>query len=412
MKIKKIYPCVIGLGYVGLPLFLQIQKKFETIGFDINKQRIKQLNNKFDINNEFKKKNLIKQNSSKFVYELRKIKKCNFYIICVPTPLKNKNIPNLDSIKKSCILIGKVLNKDDIVFLESTVYPGVTEKVCAPIIEKVSKLKKNIDFHIGYSPERINPGDNVHKVNKIKKIVSCKTRNLTIKSIILKIYKSVTKKIIYSKKIQETETAKLIENIQRDLNIALMNEIYLACEKLKINFFEVKRLAETKWNFKKFSPGMVGGHCLPVDPYYFTYLMKKNNFKTKIISAGRDINNNIYKFVEKKIIEKINILGKNINNSKILLMGLAYKENISDIRNSISLKIFKILKMKYAGIYAYDPHLHNKKNQISNSLYNLKNKDFDLVVILVNHKIFKRKIYDFKKNNTPILDIFGSLKNN
>jgi nucleotide sugar dehydrogenase len=189
-----------------------------------------------------------------------------------------------------------------------------------------------------------------------------------------------------------------------------MNEIYLACEKLKINFFEVKRLAETKWNFKKFSPGMVGGHCLPVDPYYFTYLMKKNNFKTKIILAGRDINNNIYKFVEKKIIKKINTLGKKINNSKILLMGLAYKENISDIRNSISLKIFKILKMKYAGIFAYDPHLHNNKIQISNSLYDLKNKDFDLVVILVNHKIFKRKINSFRKNNTPILDIFGSLK--
>ena len=412
MKIKKIYPCIIGLGYVGLPLFLQIQKKFETIGFDINQKRINQLNNKFDINNEYKKKNLIKKNSSKFVYEPNKIKKCNFYIICVPTPLKNKNIPNLDSIKKSCILIGKVLNKDDIVFLESTVYPGVTENFCAPIIEKVSKQKKNIDFHIGYSPERINPGDKLHKVNKINKIVSCKTRNLTIKSIILKVYKSVTKKIVYSKKIQETETAKLIENIQRDLNIALMNEIYLACEKLKINFFEVKRLAETKWNFNKFSPGLVGGHCLPVDPYYFTYLMKKNNFKTKIISAGREINNNIHNFVEKKIINKIDKLGKNINNSKVLIMGLTYKENVSDTRNSIPLKIFKLLKKKYAGIFAFDPHSYKEKIQVSNLLDNLKNKYFDLVVLLVNHKIFRKKISNFKRNNTPILDIFGYLKNN
>ena len=297
---NKTIPCIIGLGYVGLPLFIEIQKKFKTIGFDTNKKRITELKKKIDKNLEHKKKDLILKNNSYFTNKIDYIKKSNFYIICVPTPIFKNQIPNLVPVKKACEILGKIIKKNDIIILESTVYPGVTEKFCVPILEKKSGLKNNKDFFTGYSPERINPGDKSHSINKIKKILSFNNIGNSKKKIIVDVYKCVSKSLIYSKKIQESETAKLIENIQRDLNIGLMNEILQTCDKLKIDFQEVLRLAKTKWNFCNFQPGLVGGHCLPVDPYYLSYIAKKNNYKTSIILAGRNMNNNMVKFVKKK----------------------------------------------------------------------------------------------------------------
>lgn len=408
---NKTIPCIIGLGYVGLPLFIEIQKKFKTIGFDTNKKRITELKKKIDKNLEHKKKDLILKNNSYFTNKIDYIKKSNFYIICVPTPIFKNQIPNLVPVKKACEILGKIIKKDDIIILESTVYPGVTEKFCVPILEKKSGLKNNKDFFTGYSPERINPGDKSHSINKIKKILSFNNIGNLKKKIIVDVYKCVSKSLIYSNKIQESETAKLIENIQRDLNIGLMNEILQTCDKLKIDFQEVLRLAKTKWNFCNFQPGLVGGHCLPVDPYYLSYIAKKYNYKTSIILAGRNMNNNMVKFVKKKIIERIkknNLLNKKF---KILILGLTYKANVADFRNSLALKIYFILKKTYKNVYAFD-HFYlekQKKIKVERNINNLKK--YDLIIPLVNHDKIKKKIIMLTKKNSKILDIFGFYKN-
>jgi len=346
-------PCVIGLGYVGLPILLNLSKKFRTIGFDANKKRITDLRNSKDTFNEFKKKDFVKKKFF-FTNNIFKIKNANFYIVAVPTPiLKNKN-PNLAHLKNVSEEISKILKRGDIIFFESTVYPGVTNNICKIIIEKKSKLIEGKDFFIGYSPERVNPGDNNHSLKRIDKILAY-PHKFKLKEII-SLYKNLAKKIIFTKNIEEAETAKVIENIQRDVNIGLMNEIYTVCKKLDINFYNVFNLAATKWNFIKYKPGLVGGHCLPVDPYYLSYISRINKFKTKIILAGRNINNsmekNIYNEISKLISKKI------FKNKKILLCGLTYKENVADLRNSMQLEIFKKLnknKVRELG------HFLNKK---------------------------------------------------
>ena len=269
---KQIYPCVIGLGYVGFPIFKELIKKFKVNGFDINKKRITELKKGID-NNETIRKKFFLPNRNKITNSLNDIRKSNFFIICVPTPIFKNNKPDLTLLIKATKNIAKIIKKDDIIFFESTVYPGVTRKICLPIIEKYSSLKEGQDFHIGYSPERINPGDKTHKINNISKIVAFE--NKKIKNRVLEVYKSITNKIIISNNIEEAETSKVIENIQRDLNIGLMNEIYKVSKKINIKFENVIKLAKTKWNFIEFNPGLVGGHCLPVDPYYFSFLAKK-----------------------------------------------------------------------------------------------------------------------------------------
>ena len=267
--------CVIGLGYVGLPICLKSSYKFKTVGFDTNKLRIKNLNKKFDQNNEYKKKDFSNKNLT-FADKIYKIKNCNFFIICVPTPVKKNNNPDLAPIENSFNTISKILKKGDIIVLESTVYPGVTNKF-TKILEKRQKLKNDKDFFICYSPERINPGDKKKNLTNINKIIALNTKNKKIKDKVKKVYNNFCKKLIITNHIKEAETAKVIENIQRDLNIALFNEILMICDKLNLNFSEVVRLARTKWNFINFQPGLVGGHCLPVDPYYLSYIAKKIN---------------------------------------------------------------------------------------------------------------------------------------
>ena len=324
MKNRIIKPCIIGLGYVGLPLFLKLHKKINTIGYDSNYLRIKELKSHLDRNNEFKKKDLILKKNSSITSDYKKTKHCNFFIVAVPTPVLKNNRPDLTYLKKSCETIGKVLKKNDIVFFESTVYPGITENYCGKILQKISGLKLDIDFFIGYSPERINPGDKKHSIDKVVKIISA--NKFSTLEVGKKIYKKVVKKVVINKNIKEAESAKVIENIQRDLNIGLMNEIYKVCESSRINFENVINLASTKWNFIKFNPGLVGGHCLPVDPYYYSHFAKSYGVSTEILLAGRRVNNSMFKFIFQKIKYELKKNGLKLNKSKILLLGSSYKK--------------------------------------------------------------------------------------
>ena len=389
MKIK---PVVIGLGYVGLPTFLNLQKNFSTIGFDINSNRILSLKKKIDINKEFSKRELNLLNKSKFSNDVRSLRQGNFYIVTVPTPVNKNNIPDLSLLKKSCYYLSKFIKKGDIIFFESTVYPTVTEKICIPILNSSGLIEK-VDYFVGYSPERINPGDKRKTLNSIPKIVSFKYANKI--KIVKKVYSKITKKIIFSKNIVEAETSKVIENIQRDLNIALMNEIYKVCESSKINFKNVIKLAKTKWNFVPFKPGLVGGHCLPVDPYYFSYFAKKRGIKTNIVLAGRKTNNEMSNFFYKKILKKLKNI-KNISYKKIIILGITYKKNVSDLRNSLALEVYKRLKKKYHSIKVYDPYVDRKYSKKYDLIKKEKLRNFDVYIPLTNHDAFL-KIKKFLK---------------
>jgi len=299
-------------------------------------------------------------------------------------------------------ILKKIIKKNDIIFFESTVYPGVTEKVCVPIIEKGSGLKNNIDFYTGYSPERINPGDNNHSIEKINKIVAINKKKLSISKIV---YKNLAKNIIYSENIKEVEASKVIENIQRDLNIGLMNEIYQVCEKSDINFQNVLNLAGSKWNFIKYNPGLVGGHCLPVDPYYFAWFAKKLGINTKIILSGRKTNNEMVKFTKKIILKRISKYKLNLKKIRVLLVGLTYKKNVADLRNSLSIKVFQSLKRRFYKFNCYDPLISRTfKNKYS--LIEKKDiKNFDVYIILTKHDSVKNLIQSMK--NKKIIDIFS-----
>ncbi len=382
--------CVIGLGYVGLPILLRLSNKYSCVGFDNNLERINDLKRGNDKFREFKKKELNKK-SILYSNSLNDVRGCNLFIVTVPTPIYKNKKPDLSHLKDVCYKISKIINKKNIIIFESTVYPGLTNNFCIPILEKSSKLKQGVDFFVGYSPERVNPGDKRHTLKMINKILAYP--HSFKRSEIIKIYSNLGKEIIFSNNIIEAETAKVIENIQRDVNIGLINEIYLACDKLNINFKKVNYLASTKWNFLNFKPGLVGGHCLPVDPYYFSYICKKNNFDTKITLAGRNINDSMTNIIIRNIKYQIKV--KKLPKKKILICGLTYKKDVADIRNSLSLKIYN--KIKNKNIRGYDP-LINKKLAKKLGLINNK-KDlgkFDAYVFLTEHSIFKKKIKNLK----------------
>jgi len=391
---KQIYPCVIGLGYVGFPIFKELIKKFKVNGFDINKKRITELKKGID-NNETIRKKFFLPNRNKITNSLNDIRKSNFFIICVPTPIFKNNKPDLTLLIKATKNIAKIIKKDDIIFFESTVYPGVTRKICLPIIEKYSSLKEGQDFHIGYSPERINPGDKTHKINNISKIVAFE--NKKIKNRVLEVYKSITNKIIISNNIEEAETSKVIENIQRDLNIGLMNEIYKVSKKINIKFENVIKLAKTKWNFIEFNPGLVGGHCLPVDPYYFSFLAKKKKVNTNIILAGRSVNNGMKDFIYKEIL---NFFKKNKikRKDKVIFFGATYKKNVPDLRNSLGLDIYKKFKKNNFNCLMYDPLLSKEQNMNNNFLHKLTNLNtYKAGIVLVRHDSICKIINKCKK---------------
>ena len=391
--------CVIGLGYVGLPILINLSKKFKTIGYDINKQRIEDLKKGKDLFNEFKKKTL-KKSKINFTNSINLIKKSNIFIITVPTPINKKKQPDLTHLKDVCNKLSKIIKKKDIIIFESTVYPGLTNDFCIPLIEKNNNFKEGVDFYVGYSPERVNPGDKIHSLKNINKILAYPHNYL--KKELIKVYSLISKKIILSNNIRETETAKVIENIQRDVNIGLINEFYLVCKRLNLDFNNVINLASSKWNFIKFKPGLVGGHCLPVDPYYFSFISKKNKLNTKITLAGRTINNLMTTVVKKEITEKLKKIDPQ-KNKKILFCGLTYKKNVADLRNSLGLKIFQSLKKNNKKIRGYDPLLNNLISKKNNLVVSLKEfKSFDIYVLVTNHSIISRNLKKLNKNKTII----------
>ena len=391
--------CIIGLGYVGLPILINLSKKFKTIGYDINKQRIEDLKKGKDLFNEFRKKTL-KKSKINFTNSISLIKKSNIFIITVPTPINKKKQPDLTHLKDVCNKLSKIIKKKDIIIFESTVYPGLTNDFCIPLIEKNNNLKEGVDFYVGYSPERVNPGDKIHSLKNINKILAYPHNYL--KKELIKVYSLISKKIILSNNIRETETAKVIENIQRDVNIGLINEFYLVCKRLNLDFNNVINLASSKWNFIKFKPGLVGGHCLPVDPYYFSFISKKNKLNTKITLAGRTINNLMTTVVKKEITEKLKKIDPQ-KNKKILFCGLTYKKNVADLRNSLGLKIFQSLKKNNKKIRGYDPLLNNLISKKNNLVISLKEfKSFDIYILVTNHSIISRNLKKLNKNKTII----------
>ena len=395
---RKLTPCIIGLGYVGLPVFISLNKKFKVIGYDKNKSRVKDLKKFIDTNNEFKKKDFKLKKGSLISSNKSSLKRANFFIVTVPTPIKKNKLPDLKYIKSAFETIAKFIKNDDIIFLESTVFPGTTENICRNIIKKKNKP---IKFHIGYSSERINPGDKIHNIRNICKVVSINSDKKIIQAV-KRIYGCLSKKIVITKKIKETELSKLIENTQRDLNIALMNEIMILCNKTNLDFSEVIRLAKTKWNFLNFNPGLVGGHCLPVDPYYLSYYANKYGFRTNVTLAGRNINNFMEKFILKMVISKINKV-KNYKKKKIAVIGLSYKPNVADLRNSLAMNIYKSLKRKYSNIKNYDPIIDPKfAKKLKIIVSNKEIKKSDIYIFLVKHKKIK-SIFDHAKNNNKII---------
>ena len=400
--------CVIGLGYVGLPISMQISKRFETIGFDVNTKRIKDLIKYKDTNNEFTRSEF-KNKKLIFTSQISEIKSCNFYIICVPTPITKKKIPDLNPLKKSFETISRILKKNDLVILESTVYPGITSRF-EDYLEKKTKLISNKDFYLCYSPERINPGDKKNNLTKINKIFAVNTKNKKIIHLIKNIYKNLCKKLIITKSIKEAETAKAIENTQRDINIAIFNEILMICEKLKISFSEVIRLANTKWNFINFNPGLVGGHCLPVDPFYLSHVAKKNKIKTITTLAGRKTNDNMERYVLNTFKKFISTKNLKKNNYKILVVGLSYKYGVADTRNSINLKIFEKIKKMNKKTFGFDPFIDHKKYKSINIIKDINS--FDVIIFLSKGKIYENLFKKIKSKKTKVIfDPFYYYKN-
>jgi UDP-N-acetyl-D-galactosamine dehydrogenase len=400
MRYNKI--SIIGLGYVGLPLAVALSKHYKVIGFDLNKKRIKSLHSGHDYNLDIEKKKILKNKFLPTYFEKNLIDS-DIFIITVPTPITKKNKPDLKDLKNACLIVGKYLKKNSIVIYESTVYPGLTEEVCKPILETISGLKSPYDFGIGYSPERVNPGDKKHTLEKISKIVS--GQNNRIRNQIYFLYKKIIKKrVIKASSIKVAESAKVIENIQRDLNIAFANELSLIFHKIKVNTNEVIELASTKWNFAKYKPGLVGGHCISVDPYYLTHKSTLCGYKPKFILSGRNINNNMPNYIVNNI-KKIMKLKKK---KKINFFGITFKENCPDFRNSLSLKIIEALKKNYQ-VFVHDPYYENKK------IHNIKIKKFKQIkknsinVISVSHNFYiknkKKLISNFFEKESVIFDI-------
>ena len=387
-KNKKL--AVIGLGYVGLPIALEFAKKIKVIGFDINAKRVEMMRNNIDPSQELDE-SAFDGGDIEFTNELAILKQANFFIVAVPTPVDEHNVPNLIPLISACETIGKVIKKGDYVVFESTVYPGCTEEDCLPIIEKLSGLKKIIDFKIGYSPERINPGDKEHTLPKIIKVVSgCDEESLEL---IAKVYELVvTVGVHKASSIKVAEAAKIIENTQRDLNIALMNELSIIFDKMDINTFEVLEAAGTKWNFLKFQPGLVGGHCIGVDPYYLTYKSKKLGYDSEIILAGRAINDAMSGHIVKKVLQHIIQYNGNVKDAKVLVMGATFKENVTDIRNSKVADVVKELQSFSLNVHVSDPHADSAelKHEYGFELTMDLARDYDAVIIAVPHNEYKK----------------------
>ena len=345
---------IIGLGYVGLPLAVEFGKKYPTTGFDINGPRIAELISGHDSTLEVDEAELKQATQLNYTTDMEQLKSCNIYIVTVPTPIDNHKCPDLTPLEKASETVGKVLSKGDIVIYESTVYPGATQEVCVPILERHSGLTFNKDFYCGYSPERINPGDKEHRVTTIKKVTSGSTPEIA--NIVDNLYKSIiTAGTHKASSIKVAEAAKVIENTQRDLNISLMNELAIIFERLGIDTLEVLKAAGTKWNFLPFRPGLVGGHCIGVDPYYLTHKAEILGYHPQVIKAGRRINDGMATYVAQQTIKQMIRSGTNIRGAKVIVLGLTFKENCSDLRNSKVADLVNELQEFGCEVYVHDP---------------------------------------------------------
>ena len=380
---------VIGLGYVGLPIALEFARKIKVVGFDINEERVEMMRNRVDPSNE-----LVASDFDgcdiEFTANIADLADSTFFVVAVPTPIDDANLPDLKPLLGASRTVGKVLKKGDYVVFESTVYPGCTEEDCIPVLEQESGLKFRDDFKIGYSPERINPGDKEHTLQNVIKVVSgCCDESLEE---IAKTYELVVGAGVHrAASIKVAEAAKIIENTQRDVNIALINELSIIFNKLNINTYDVLAAAGTKWNFLKFSPGLVGGHCIGVDPYYLTHKAQQAGYHSKVITSGRYVNDSMGFYIGKQTVKKILATGKHIQDAKVLVMGATFKEDVSDIRNSKVIDVVNELKSFQVKVDVVDPHASSKEmeHEYGVALVAHTTNDYDAIIVAVNHKEYK-----------------------
>lgn len=412
---KKAKLAVIGLGYVGLPIALEFARKISVIGFDISSKRIEMMKQGIDPSNELKAKDFEGCDIT-FTDSLEVLKEAQFFIVAVPTPVDEHNIPDLTPVLKASETVGKVVKKGDYVVFESTVYPGCTEEDCLPVIERISGIKCPADFKIGYSPERINPGDKNHTLSSIVKVVS----GVDEESLdnVAKTYELVVRAGVHrASSIKVAEAAKIIENTQRDLNIALMNELSIIFNMMNINTYEVLEAAGTKWNFLKFQPGLVGGHCIGVDPYYLTYKARELGYDAEVILAGRNINDNMAKYVARAVIQHIIKNSSDVKSAKVLIKGATFKENVSDIRNSKVADVVKALKSYYVNVEVEDPYADSDElmHEYGFGLVKETANDYDAVIVTVPHNEYKdlddSYFESITRNYGMVADLKGIFRN-
>ena len=414
---QKIQIGVVGLGYVGFPLACLFARKYKVIGYDIKESRIKEINAGIDSTNEVSAEwlNTALNNGLRCTNLLDDLKICNVYIVAIPTPVDGFNNPELSPLQKASIEIGKVLKKEDYVIYESTVYPGVTEEICAPILEEISGLKLNKDFYIGYSPERINPGDKTHTVENIPKITSGSTPESA--EFIDKLYNSVLLNGTHrAPNIKVAEAAKILENTQRDVNIAFMNEIAIVFNALGIDTTEVLKAAGTKWNFLNFSPGLVGGHCISVDPYYLIQRATSRGVVPRIMLEARRLNNTMGNYIAERVVRCMNLHNISTHNAKVLLLGFTFKENCPDIRNTKVIDIYKTMKVYTSDILIFDPWVSKEAAkqeygiEISTDERDLERGKYDAVIYCVKHDCFNSiNMKTLRKENGVFYDVKGVL---
>lgn len=411
---KKTKIAVIGLGYVGLPIALAFAKKVSVIGFDINAERVEKMRNKIDPSGELDSSEFDNSDIT-FTDSIDVLREAKFFIVAVPTPIDDHKLPDLKPLVGASKSIGKALKKGDVVVYESTVYPGCTEEDCIPVLEEVSGLKFMTDFKAGYSPERINPGDKEHTITKIKKVVSgCDAETLDL---VAKVYEIiVTAGVHRASTIKVAEAAKIIENTQRDVNIALMNELSIIFNKMGINTYEVLEAAGTKWNFLKFMPGLVGGHCIGVDPYYLTYKAAEKGYHAQVINSGRYVNDSMGFYVAKQTVKKLIALGKDIAKSKVLVMGATFKEDVEDIRNSKVADVVSEFKSYGVNVEVTDPYASSEElmHEYGYELVPSIGKNYDAVVVAVNHKPYtgydEKYFQNICATDAVIVDLKGILR--
>ncbi len=402
---------IIGLGYVGLPLAVEFGKKFTTVGYDIHQQRITELQDGIDRTLEVEQKELLSANNLSFTSDMQDISTCNVYIVTVPTPINKHKQPDLTPLEKASISIGQILTEGDVVIYESTVYPGATEEVCVPLLERYSQLQFNSGFFVGYSPERINPGDKEHRVSTIMKVTSGSTEEVGQK--IDALYRSIISAGTHlATSIKVAEAAKVIENTQRDLNIALINELSIIFDRLNIDTLDVLEAAGTKWNFLPFRPGLVGGHCISVDPYYLTHKAQEIGYHPRVILSGRQINDSMGSYVAEKVIKLLTQKRIHVVGSNVLLLGFAFKENCPDLRNTRVIDIISELQHYHANVEVYDPWVD--KNEAIHE-YNIspiekpETNKYDAIILAVGHEEFislgASEIRSFGKESHVLYDI-------